>query len=103
MSRNSKVLKNRFDVKLVFDFDGLNLQLFSGETLIDDCFNIDKSYVIHLRDYREIIEKNGVLTIRTAPKTRFGISNVYNEIPLPLYSNSLQLKSACVIEKEEIL
>lgn len=97
------ILKNRFDVKLVFDFNGLNLQLFSGETLIDDCFNIDKSYVIHLRDYREIIEKDGDLTIRTAPKTRFGISNVYSEIPLPLYSNNLELRSACVIEKKEIL
>ncbi len=92
------ILDNRFDVKLEFDFDGLNLQVFSGNKLINDYFNIDRKFVMHLRDYKKYIEKNQTLIIRTAPKTRLGISNVYNEIPLPLNSDKIVLKSAKVIE-----
>ncbi|MGN0462599.1 MAG: beta-galactosidase [Ruminococcus sp.] len=92
------ILKNRFDVVLEFDFDGLNLQVFSDKTLINDYFNIDRKFVMHLRDYKEYIENGNTLTIRTAPKTKFGISNVYNEIPIPLYSDKLSLKSARTID-----
>lgn len=92
------ILENRFDVKLEFDFDGLNLQVFSGNTLINDYFNTDRKFVMYLRDYKKYIEKNSALIIRTAPKTKFGISNVYNEIPIPLNSDKLILKSAKVIE-----
>ncbi len=92
------ILENRFDIKLEFDFDGLNLQVFSGKALINDYFNIDRKFVMHLRDYKKYIEKNSALIIRTAPKTKFGISNVYNEIPIPLNSDKLILKSAKVIE-----
>lgn len=92
------ILDNRFDVKLEFDFDGLNLQVFSGNNLINDYFNIDRKFVMHLRDYKKYIGKNQTLIIRTAPKTRLGISNVYNEIPLPLNSDKFVLKSAKVIE-----
>ena len=92
MPRN--ILDNRFDVVLEFDFDGLNLQVFSGKTLINDYFNTDRKFVMHLRDYNEYIKKDNTLVIRTAPKTKFGISNVYNEIDIPLYSNELKLISA---------
>ncbi len=88
------ILKNRYDVVLEFEFDGLNLQVFSGKTLINDYFNIDRKFVMHLRDYKKYIEKNQTLIIRTAPKTKFGISNVYNEIPIPLYLSGLKLLSA---------
>lgn len=91
------ILENRFDVVLEFEFDGLNLQVFSGKTLINDYFNIDRKFVMHLRDYRQYISKNQALIIRTAPKTKFGISNVYNEIDMPLYSNELKLVSAYCI------
>ncbi|MGN0527778.1 MAG: beta-galactosidase [Eubacterium sp.] len=92
------ILKNRFDVVLEFCFDGLNLQVFSGKTLINDYFNIDRKFVMHLRDYKQYIESNSTLIIRTAPKTKFGISNVYNEIPVPLYSDRLSIKSAKAVE-----
>ncbi|MGN0523108.1 MAG: beta-galactosidase [Eubacterium sp.] len=92
------ILENRFDVVLEFDFDGLNLQVFSGNTLINDYFNIDRKFVMHLRDYKRYIENNQTLIIRTAPKTKFGISNVYNEIPIPLYSHKLTIKSAKAVE-----
>ncbi|MGN0546111.1 MAG: hypothetical protein ACI4I3_02170, partial [Acutalibacteraceae bacterium] len=95
------ILENRFDVVLEFDFEGLNLQVFSGKTLINDYFNIDNKFVMHLRDYKKYIEQNNTLIIRTAPKTRFGISNVYNEIPVPLYSDRLALKSAKEIKLSE--
>lgn len=92
------ILQNRFDIKLEFEFEGLNLQVFSGDTLINDYFNIDRKFVMYLRDYKKYIEKNQTLFIRTAPKTKFGISNVYNEIPIPLNSDKLILKNAKVIE-----
>ena len=45
---------------------------------------------MHLRDYNEYIKKDNTLVIRTAPKTKFGISNVYNEIDIPLYSKRVK-------------
>lgn len=85
-------MENKFDVRLEFEFDGLNLQVFSSGRLINDYFNIDGKFVMCLRDYEEYIRNNPVLIIRTAPKTKHGISNVYNEIPVKLYSNRLELK-----------
>ena len=96
------ILESRFDVVLEFDFDGLNLQVFSGKTLINDYFNIDRKFVMHLRDYKQYIESNSILIIRTAPKTKFGISNVYNEIDIPLYSDRVVLSSAKIIQIAEV-
>ncbi len=92
------ILKDNFDVCLKFDFDGLNLQVFSGKTLINDYFNIDRKFVMHLRNYKEYIEKDNTLVIRTAPKTKFGVSNVYNEIDIPIYSNRLVLNSTKITQ-----
>lgn len=92
------ILNNNFDIRLEFDFLGLNLQVFSGDTLINDYFNIDKKFVMYLRDYKKYIERDNTLIIRTASKTKYGISNVYNEIDIPLNSNYLSLKSAKVVK-----
>ncbi len=91
------ILKDNFDIRLEFDFLGLNLQVFSADTIINDYFNIDKKFVMYLRDYKKYIDKDNTLIIRTSPKTKFGISNVYNEIDIPLDSNYLSLKSAKVV------
>lgn len=88
------ILDDCFDVRLEFEFDGLNLQVFSGEQIINDYFNTDRKFVMCLRDYKKYIDKNQILTIRTGPKTKFGISNVYNEIPVPLNSDRLVLTGA---------
>lgn len=88
------ILEDNFDARLEFEFEGLNLQVFSGNTLINDYFNTDRKFVMYLRDYRDYIKNDNTLIIRTAPKTRHGISNVYNEIEIPLNSNRLSLKSA---------
>lgn len=96
------ILDNRFDVVLEFSFDGLNLQVFSDKTLINDYFNIDRKFVMHLRDYKQYLESNSTLIIRTAPKTKFGISNVYNEIDIPLYSDRVVLNSAKIIQIAEV-
>lgn len=82
------------DIRLEFRCEGLNLQVFSGETLIDDFFNIDGGYVMHLRDYKRYLETDDTFVIRVAPKTRTGVSAVYNEIPIPLNSTRLELVSA---------
>ena len=92
------ILEDNFDVRLEFDFDGLNLQVFSGNRIINDYFNIDQKFIMNLRDYKEYIEKDSTLIIRTAPKTKFGVSNVYNEIEIPLHSNALSLASARVVK-----
>ena len=96
------ILKKHKDVVLELDFDGLNLQVFSGNQIINDYFNIDRKFIMNLRDYKEYLEKDSTLIIRTAPKTKFGVSNVYNEIEIPLHSNALSLKSAKVIKTEEV-
>lgn len=96
------ILKRFFDIRLEFDFDGLNLQVFSGKTLVNDYFNIDGKFVMYLRDFRKYIESAGEFIIRTAPKTKRGVSRVYSELPLPLHSNRLELKKAAVIERKEI-
>ena len=96
------ILRSNFDVRLEFDFDGLNLQVFSGDTLVNDYFNIDRKFVMYLRDYKKYIENDNKLIIRTAPKTAHGISNVYNEINVPLNSNRLSLSSAKIIELNKI-
>lgn len=90
----SELVNASHDIRLEFAFDGLNLQVFSGRTLINDYFNIDRKFVMHLRDYKKYLQADPVLVIRTAPKTKFGISNVYNEVAVPLYSNHLALTSA---------
>ena len=96
------ILKEHKDIVLEFDFDGLNLQVFSGNQIINDYFNIDRKFIMNLLDYKKYIEKDSMLIIRTAPKTRFGVSNVYNEIEIPLHSNALTLASARVIKTEEV-
>lgn len=74
-----KLLDNYFDIELQFDFSGLNLQVFSGNILINDYFNIDGNFVMRLREYKDFI-KNGKLIIRTVDRTKFGVGNVYQEI-----------------------
>ena len=95
------MLKDRFDVRLTFQFDGLNLQVFSGDTLVNDYFNIDGRFVMHLRDFRAYLEKSPVLTIRAVPRTKVGISHVYCEKPIPLHETRLRLLSAEVITRSE--
>ncbi len=88
------IIEDYYDIELHFDFEGLNLQVFSGDTIINDYFNIDKNFVMRLRDYKEYLNRNNKLTIKVVPKTKFGISNVFNDVEIPLYSNKLTLISA---------
>lgn len=96
------ILDGVFDIELVFDFKGLNLQVFSGGKLINDYFNIDGKFIMRLRDYEEYIRENGEFIIKTVPKTRHGVSDVYNEIPLPIGSTELRLLSAKEIRKVRV-
>lgn len=96
------ILENRYDVVLAFDFEGLNLQVFSGGTLINDYFNIDQKFVMHLRDYEQYIKENPILTIRTAPKTKVYNASVFHEIPVPYHSNQLALNHVNEIQLVQV-
>lgn len=78
----AELLENYFDIELIFDFSALNLQVFSGKTLINDYFNIDGRFIMRLREYKNYIQK-GPLFIHTAERTKFGVGNVYQEIMPP--------------------
>lgn len=84
------LLEECFDIELQFDFSALNLQVFSGKTLINDWFNIDGNFVMRLREYKDYI-KRGKLMIRTAERTKFGVGNVYQEIMPPKRETHLKL------------
>lgn len=84
------LLEECFDIELQFDFSALNLQVFSGKTLINDWFNINGNFVMRLREYKDYI-KRGKLMIRTAERTKFGVGNVYQEIIPPKRETHLKL------------
>lgn len=86
------LLEECFDIELQFDFSALNLQVFSGKTLINDWFNIDGNFVMRLREYKDYI-KRGKLMIRTAERTKFGVGNVYQEIMPPKRETHLKLEA----------
>lgn len=91
---DKNILKDKFDIRLCFAFTGLNLQVFSGETLLNDYFNTDGNFVMRLGEYRKYIEHSGELIIKAAPATHCGVGHVYNEIDIPAGKISLTLSRA---------
>lgn len=102
LKMDSKLLDNYFDIELQFDFSGLNLQVFSGDILINDYFNIDGNFVMRLREYKDYIAQ-GPLIIRTAECTKFGVGNVYQEIMPKKRDAHLMLSTINKITVERIL
>lgn len=102
LKMDSKLLDNYFDIELQFDFSGLNLQVFSGDILINDYFNIDGNFVMRLREYKDYIAQ-GPLIIRTAERTKFGVGNVYQEIMPKKRDAHLMLSTINKITVERIL
>lgn len=102
LKMDSKLLDNYFDIELQFDFSGLNLQVFSGDILINDYFNIDGNFVMRLREYKDYIAQ-GPLIIRTAERTKFGVGNVYQEIMPKKRDTHLMLSTINKITVERIL
>ena len=96
-----QLLEDSFDLELNFDFSALNLQVFSGNTLINDYFNIDGKFKMRLREYKEYV-KSGKLIIRTVQRTKFGVGNVYQEILPPERSEHLLLAHADKITLKEL-
>lgn len=89
------------DIQLEMDFSGMNLQVFSNETLVDDYFNTDGKFVIRLANFKKYLSKNKVLTIKTVPSNKFGVGKVYNEINLVPGKNSLTLTKIIPIKREK--
>lgn len=101
MNIDSNVLNDYFDIELQFDFSGLNLQVFSGDILINDYFNIDGNFAMRLCEYKDYIAK-GPLIIRTAKRIKFGVGNVYQEIKPEKKNLQLELVNTLVVTKERI-
>lgn len=93
----SNILDDNFDIELKFNFSGLNLQVFSGETIVNDYFNIDGNFIMRLREYKDYI-KNGKLIIKTADRTNFGSGHVYQEIIPEKRNEHLTLESAKIVQ-----
>lgn len=86
------------DVRLEFQFTGLNLQVFCGGRLINDYFNTDGIFRIQLGEYKDILMQNPQLLLRAAPATRFGVGHVYCEIPMPPGKVELRLRRALAVQ-----
>lgn len=76
-------LQNLDDAVLDFRFQGLNLQVFCGGVLVDDYFNTDGFYHLHLRHFWELLHRfHGEILLKTAAPTAHGIGHVYSEIQM---------------------
>lgn len=85
---------SRFDDAVVeLKFDGLALQVFDGDTLIDDYFNTDGRYRLFLKS---VAGNKGSVIVRSAAPTSFGLGHVYNEIGLKAGDNNLKIESVNV-------
>lgn len=91
---NKELLDKYEDVRLQFDFTGLNLQVFCGKQIINDYFNTDGKFVMYLSQYKQYINKNNKLIIRASKPTSRGVGFVYNEIGLNSGECSLKLDKA---------
>lgn len=86
------------DVRLEFAFTGMNLQVFSGNTLINDHFNIDGNFVMYLKEYAELLKQNRELIIKAVPVGTHGAANVYMEQKMPVGKVELKLTGAYAIQ-----
>lgn len=92
------LLERYDDVRLEFDFTGLNLQVFSGGRLINDYFNTDGHFVMYLKEYASAIKADPVLVIKAVPATRYGVGHVYHEINMPVGKVQLRLIQALAVQ-----
>lgn len=97
-------LKEFDDAALDLRFRGLNLQVFCGGVLVDDYFNTDGYYRLHIRHFRELLEQNGgEIVIRTSAPTAHGIGHVYSEIEMKPGFEDLTLEKVRPIRLEQIV
>lgn len=82
------------DIQVTIDFVGLNLQVFSGKQIVDDHFNTNGKYVFRTGDIKKYLDKDNTLIIKAVTATAFGVSNVYNEINIPIGKVELTLDKA---------
>ncbi|MEG1535423.1 MAG: beta-galactosidase [Clostridia bacterium] len=94
---DKKIIAENFDVELIFNFVGLNLQLFCGDKLIDDCFNTNGKYRLRLRMLADEIGDSEMLIIKAVPATRFGVSRTYNEINIPYGKTEITLEKVSAV------
>lgn len=88
------LLEQHADIRLEFDFTGLNLQVFSGQTLINDYFNIDGHFVMYLKEYAQYLKQNPELIIKAVPTQRHGVAHVFMEREMPCGVVDLKLTCA---------
>lgn len=98
---DGSVLDGCEDVEVMLEFCGLNLQIFRGDTLVDDCFNTNGTCVFRLR---RILgdAKSETLWIRACAATARGQGHVYSEIPIPPGEIALHIRQIKRIHIREI-
>lgn len=97
-----KKLIDAEDIMIKLNFVGLNMQVFSGEQIIDDYFNTNGEYVFHTKMFKDYLKKNNELIIKAVPRTRFGVGNVYQEINMPYRSVTLTLGDVFEFKTQEL-
>ena len=91
------------DVVLDIRFRGLNLQVFCGGVLVDDYFNTDGYYHLHIRHFRDLLERSGgEVLIKTSAPTAHGVGHVYSEIEMKPGVEDLTLEKVRPIRLEQI-
>lgn len=102
LTLDKTMLKKHYDVLLEFDFVGLNLQVFSGKTLINDYFNTDGKYVMSMRQYADYLNGVDEFVIKAVPKQCIGVANAYFEIEVPNKVVEVKLSKVTPIAAQEI-
>lgn len=91
------------DVAVDIRFRGLNLQVFCGGVLVDDYFNTDGYYHLHIRHFRDLLERSGgEVLIKTSAPTAHGVGHVYSEIEIKPDFEDLTLENVRPIRLEQI-
>lgn len=91
------------DVAVDIRFRGLNLQVFCGGVLVDDYFNTDGYYHLHIRHFRDLLERSGgEVLIKTSAPTAHGVGHVYSEIEMKPGFEDLTLENVRPIRLEQI-
>ena len=95
-------LIQEYDIEIILEFEGLNLQMFHKGQIVDDYFNTDGKFTFRIARLKDRLLQDNKLIIRTCAKTRKGSGNPYNEIYLQDGNANIRILKTNIIFKEEL-